>query len=117
VALLRRAWKEGIDGGDAAEIDVAALKKEVRTRLYRTEAQRLSRVRFTAHAQGLARHLTFVYAARNTSEAVADRVLDSIEQSCCLLKEHPLLSACATRNPSGSTFHRDPALARSLSRH
>jgi antitoxin ParD1/3/4 len=32
-ALLRLAWKEGIDSGDAAEIDVAALKREARGRL------------------------------------------------------------------------------------
>jgi len=33
LALLRRAWKEGIDSGDAAEIDFAALKREARARL------------------------------------------------------------------------------------
>ena len=33
LALLRHAWKEGIDSGDAAEIDFAALKKEGRARL------------------------------------------------------------------------------------
>ena len=28
LALLSRAWKEGIDGGDAPEIDFPALKKK-----------------------------------------------------------------------------------------
>jgi antitoxin ParD1/3/4 len=32
-AVLLQAWKEGIDSGDAAEIDVAALKREARGRL------------------------------------------------------------------------------------
>ena len=31
--LLRQAWKEGIDSGDAGEIDFKALKKEARARL------------------------------------------------------------------------------------
>lgn len=30
--LLRRAWREGIDSGDAGELDFAALKKEARAR-------------------------------------------------------------------------------------
>jgi antitoxin ParD1/3/4 len=33
LVLLRQAWKEGIDSGDAHEIDFAALKKEARARL------------------------------------------------------------------------------------
>jgi antitoxin ParD1/3/4 len=33
LALLRQAWKEGIDSGDAGEIDFTALKKEARARL------------------------------------------------------------------------------------
>ncbi len=33
LALLRLAWKEGIESGDAAEIDFAALKREARGRL------------------------------------------------------------------------------------
>ncbi len=33
LALLRQAWNEGIDSGDAREIDFAALKKEARARL------------------------------------------------------------------------------------
>jgi antitoxin ParD1/3/4 len=32
LALLRKAWKEGVDSGDAGEIDFAVLKKEARTR-------------------------------------------------------------------------------------
>ena len=39
LALLSRAWKEGIDGGDAAEIDFAALKGSARLP-DRNEAQR-----------------------------------------------------------------------------
>ncbi|HLW91018.1 MAG TPA: type II toxin-antitoxin system ParD family antitoxin [Roseiarcus sp.] len=30
--LLRRAWKDGVDSGDAGDIDFAALKKEARAR-------------------------------------------------------------------------------------
>jgi antitoxin ParD1/3/4 len=32
LALLRNAWKEGVDSGDAGEIDFAALKKKARAR-------------------------------------------------------------------------------------
>ena len=32
LAALRQAWKEGIDSGDAGEIDFAALKTEARAR-------------------------------------------------------------------------------------
>lgn len=31
--LLHEAWKEGVDSGDAGEIDFKALKKEARARL------------------------------------------------------------------------------------
>lgn len=31
--LLRQAWREGIDSGDAGEVDFAALKQEARVRL------------------------------------------------------------------------------------
>jgi antitoxin ParD1/3/4 len=31
--FLRQAWKEGIDSGDAGEVDFAALKQEARARL------------------------------------------------------------------------------------
>lgn len=33
LALLRAAWKEGIDSGDAGEVDFTALKQEARARL------------------------------------------------------------------------------------
>ena len=33
LALLRHAWKEGVDSGDAGEVDFKALKKEARARL------------------------------------------------------------------------------------
>jgi antitoxin ParD1/3/4 len=33
LALLRQAWKEGIDSGEAGEINFAVLKKEARARL------------------------------------------------------------------------------------
>jgi len=33
----------------------------------------------------------WLYVARNSSETVADRVLDGIEHSCCSLEEHPRL--------------------------
>jgi antitoxin ParD1/3/4 len=32
LAALREAWKEGVDSGDAGELDFAALKKEARAR-------------------------------------------------------------------------------------
>jgi antitoxin ParD1/3/4 len=35
---LRQAWKEGIDSGDAGEVDFAALKKEARARLSASKA-------------------------------------------------------------------------------
>ena len=35
--LLRAAWKEGIDSGDAGEIDFVSLKKEARARLATTK--------------------------------------------------------------------------------
>jgi antitoxin ParD1/3/4 len=36
--FLRRAWKEGIDSGDAGEVDFSALKQEVRARLAASKA-------------------------------------------------------------------------------
>ncbi len=33
LALLRQAWKEGVDSGEAGEIDFATLKAEARARL------------------------------------------------------------------------------------
>ena len=36
--FLRQAWKEGIDSGDAGEVDFAALKKEARARLAASKA-------------------------------------------------------------------------------
>ena len=36
--LLRAAWKEGIDSGDAGEVDFTALKKEARARLAASKA-------------------------------------------------------------------------------
>lgn len=33
LALLRQAWKEGVDSGDVGEVDFTALKKEARARL------------------------------------------------------------------------------------
>ena len=50
----------------------------------------MSRVRFTARARDDLLEI-WLYIAGNGSEAVADRVLDTIEQSCCLLKDHPRL--------------------------
>jgi len=45
LALLRQAWKEGIDSGDVAEIDFAALKTEARSRLSASKRKALRRVR------------------------------------------------------------------------
>ena len=39
LAALREAWKEGIDSGDAGEIDFAALKKEARGRRIRQKRE------------------------------------------------------------------------------
>ncbi len=36
--FLREAWREGLDGGDAGEVDFKALKKEARARLAATKA-------------------------------------------------------------------------------
>ena len=33
LAMLRQAWKEGVDSGDAGEVDFTALKTEARARL------------------------------------------------------------------------------------
>lgn len=33
LAFLRQAWKEGVESGDAGEIDFTGLKKEARARL------------------------------------------------------------------------------------
>src|SRR5260370_35750110 len=32
LSLLRKAWQEGIDGGDAGEVDFAAVKQQARAR-------------------------------------------------------------------------------------
>ena len=32
LAMLRQAWQEGVDSGDAGEVDFTALKKEARAR-------------------------------------------------------------------------------------
>jgi antitoxin ParD1/3/4 len=36
--FLRQAWKEGIDSGDAGQVDFAALKKEARARFAASKA-------------------------------------------------------------------------------
>lgn len=36
--LLREAWREGIDSGDAGEVDFAALKQDARARLAASKA-------------------------------------------------------------------------------
>ena len=38
LSFLRKAWQEGIDSGDAGEIDFAALKKDARGRLAASKA-------------------------------------------------------------------------------
>ena len=38
LAVLRKAWSEGIDSGDAGEVDVAALRQEARERLAASKA-------------------------------------------------------------------------------
>jgi len=35
---LRKAWKDGIDSGDAGEMDFSALKREARARLAASKA-------------------------------------------------------------------------------
>ena len=87
---LRRAWQEGVDSGDAGEVNFTALKKEARARTRRREASDVSRVLFTARAREDLLDI-WLYVAKHNSEAVADRIYDSIEQSCRLLKDHPQL--------------------------
>jgi antitoxin ParD1/3/4 len=36
--FLRKAWQEGVDSGDAGEVDFSALKKEARARLAASKA-------------------------------------------------------------------------------
>jgi antitoxin ParD1/3/4 len=36
--FLRQAWKDGVDSGDAGELDFAALKQEARARLAASKA-------------------------------------------------------------------------------
>jgi antitoxin ParD1/3/4 len=81
LALLRQTWKEGIDSGGAGEIDFMALKKEARA------------------ACGAREDLLdiWLYVATHTSEAVADRVYDSIEQTRALLNEHLVLAEPAPK--------------------
>jgi toxin ParE1/3/4 len=50
----------------------------------------VSRVLFTARAREDLLDI-WLYVAKRNSEAVADRIYDSIEQSCRLLKDHPQL--------------------------
>ena len=50
----------------------------------------MSRVPFTARAREDLLDI-WLYVASHNSEAVADRVYGSIEQSCHLLKDHPRL--------------------------
>ena len=50
----------------------------------------MSRVLFTARAHEDLLDI-WLYVAKRNSEAVADRVNDSIEQACRLLNEHPQL--------------------------
>jgi toxin ParE1/3/4 len=50
----------------------------------------LSRVVFTARAREDLLDI-WLYVAKHNSETVADRIYDSIEQSCHLLKDHPQL--------------------------
>jgi toxin ParE1/3/4 len=50
----------------------------------------VTRVRFTARAREDLLDI-WLYVATHNSEAVADRVYDSIEQTCGLLNEHPHL--------------------------
>ena len=38
LSYLRQAWRQGIDSGDAGEVDFAALKKEARARLAASKA-------------------------------------------------------------------------------
>jgi antitoxin ParD1/3/4 len=38
LSYLRKAWQEGIDSGDAGELDFKALKQEARARLAASKA-------------------------------------------------------------------------------
>ncbi len=50
----------------------------------------MTRVRFTARAREDLLDI-WLYVAARSSETVADRVYDGIEQTCGLLKDHPHL--------------------------
>jgi toxin ParE1/3/4 len=50
----------------------------------------VSRVRFTARAREDLLDI-WIYVAKSSSEAAADRVYDNIEQICLLLEDHPRL--------------------------
>jgi antitoxin ParD1/3/4 len=38
LSFLRKAWKQGMDSGDAGEVDFSALKREARARLATSKA-------------------------------------------------------------------------------
>ena len=50
----------------------------------------MSRIRFTTRAREDLLGI-WIYIATHNSEAIADRVYDSIEATCRLLREHPRL--------------------------
>ena len=58
LALLRQAWKEGVDSGDVGEVDFTALKKEARARLAAAKREIVSRVPFTRRAREAIRSST-----------------------------------------------------------
>ncbi len=69
--FLRDAWRQGIDSGDAGEVDFVALKKEARAPRRRVE--RASRERASFHPRARKDLLeVWIYVARKNSEALPE---------------------------------------------
>jgi len=84
LGYLRKAWQQGLDSGDAGEVDFAALKKEARARFTRRAREDLLDI--------------WLYVAPRSSEALADQIYDRIEERCQLLTEHTKLVGRARKS-------------------
>ena len=73
--FLRQAWQEGIDSGDAGEVDFVELKRSARARLATRSATRDEGQVHGAGARGYT-------SPTHSSETNAERVFDAIEHSC-----------------------------------
>jgi antitoxin ParD1/3/4 len=85
--FLQQAWQQGIDSGDAGEVDFSALKQEARARLAASKEWVREQTSFyTPRARRPTGHL-----ALHRNPHVADQVYDRIEKRCRLLRDHPQL--------------------------